>query len=127
MAGVVRTTTNENGYRFGDIYELTGWGEWALSSWLAFSLRLAWQETFKIEGYDSGLPPNALAMTPSANPDYLGRKQFDGFMGFQLLGQGGVFGGYGLALEAGLPLWQATSGPGLSRTFFVTLGVNRAF
>ena len=66
-------------------------------------------------------------MTPSADPAYLGLKQFDGFIGFQVLPQGGALAGYGLAVEAGLPLWQSTSGPGMARSYFMTLGLTRHF
>lgn len=125
IAGVVRTSTNENGYRFGNIYSITGWGEWAFTPWLAVSLRLAWQDTYAIEGVDSRLPSNASAMTPSADPEYLGRRQFDGFIGFQVLGQEGLLADYGFAVEAGLPLWQSTTGPGLARSYFVTLGFTK--
>lgn len=125
--GVVRTSTNANGYRFGNVYSITGWGEWALAPWLAVTLRLAWQDADSIDGVDSRLPANAGAMTPSADPAYLGLKQFDGFIGFQVLPQGGALAGYGLAVEAGLPLWQSTSGPGMARSYFMTLGLTRHF
>ena len=70
---------------------------------------------------------NAGAMTPSADPAYLGLKQFDGFIGFKILPQKGALAGYGLAVEAGLPFWQSTSGPGMARSYFMTLGLTRYF
>ena len=127
VAGVIRASTNENGYQFGNVYSITGWGEWALAPWLAVTLRLAWQDSGPVRGVDSRLPPNAGAMTPSADPAYLGLEQFDGFLGVQILGQKGLFKGYGLAVEAGLPLWQSTSGPGMARGYFMTLGLTRNF
>jgi len=125
--GVIRMTTNENGYRLGNIYEFNGWGEWAFTRWLAASVRLAWKEQFQIKGSDRRLPAMAAAMTPSADPENLGLKQLDGFIGIQLLGQKGWLAGNRIALEIGMPFWQATSGPGLARSFFVTLGLTREF
>ncbi len=125
--GVIRMTTNKNGYRQGNAYELTSWGTWALTRWLAVSVRLGWKERFQIEGSDIRLPAGAITMTPSANPNYLGQKRFDGSLGFQLLGQESWLAGYRLALEAGMPLWESTSGPALAPSFFVTLGLTRGF
>ena len=120
-------TPNQNDYKLGNIYEFTGWGEWAFTRWLAASVRLAWKEQFHIKGSDNRLPAMAPAMTPSADPENLGLKQFDGFLGIQLLGQKGWLAGNRIALEIGMPFWQSTSGPGLARSFFVTLGVTREF
>lgn len=125
--GVIRMTTNDNGYRLGHAYELTGWGEWAWTRWLATSFRLTWKQQFEIDGRDHRLPPMAPQMTPLADPRNLGWKQFNGLIGFQLLGQKGWLAGQRLAVEAGLPLWQSTSGPALGRSYMVTVGWLYAF
>ena len=125
--GVIRMTTNKNGYKRGNLYEFTGWGEWAFTRWLAASVRLAWKEEFQFKGSDDRLPPMAPSMTPSADPENLGLEQFDGFLFIQVLGLGGWMTGNQIALEIGMPLWQSTSGPGLARSFLITLGVTRQF
>lgn len=125
--GVIRMDTNDNGYQLGDAYEVTFWWEWAWTRWLATSVRLAWKQQFEIDGEDERLPAMAPQMTPLADPNNLGWEQFDGLIGIQLLGQKGWLAGHRLAIEAGLPLWQSTTGPALGRNYMVTIGWQRSF
>ena len=131
-SAVVRLGENDNDYRFGHEYEITGWGAYRLAEWLSASFRLAWRQTFDVEGVDSKLPAMAPNMVPTADPDLRAGRRLDALFGVNFMPsaigeQLGVVKGLRIAVEGGLPAYQNLDGPQLGVSWQITTGIQYAF
>lgn len=106
----VRLGTNDEGYRLGNRYGLTTFGQRKLSKNVSTSLRLDWQHTRNIHGSDDRLNP---MVVPTADPDLRGGDRIDLGIGLNLLGLDGWVRDHRLGVEFLFPVYQSLDGPQL--------------
>ncbi|MDJ0512930.1 MAG: hypothetical protein QNJ62_05765 [Methyloceanibacter sp.] len=109
---------NDEGYRLGNLNQVTGWAAYQWAPWVSSSFRVAYQNLGEIEGID----PNIVGPVQTANPDYYGGDRVDLLLGVNLIGQRGVTCGHRLAAEVGVPVYQDLNGPQMETDYTVTVG-----
>jgi len=117
--GTVRLGRNSSGYSLGDRGGLSVWIARRLCSWASSSVRVDGQVWENIDGSDDDLNP---AMVPTADTSRRGGERIDVLFGLNLLGQESVPAGHRIAVEFGLPVYQAFDGPQLETDWFATIG-----
>jgi len=121
-AGVIRMGDNSQGYTFGDIHSLTAWGGYRWSPSFNTTLRV----TGKTQGKVSGSDPLIAAPVQTAVPGFQGGERVDVALGFGLNGQG-VFRGFRLGAEVGVPIYQDLNGPQLETDYTVLFSLTKMF
>jgi len=109
---------NEEGYRLGDLHQVTGWAQYEWAPWVSNSVRLAYQSQDSIHGID----PQIVGPVQTANPDFYGGDRLDLLFGVNLIGQRGAICGHRLAAEFGVPVYQNLNGPQLETDWTLTVG-----
>jgi len=109
---------NEEGYRLGDLHQVTGWAEYEWAPWVSNSIRLAYQTQDSIHGID----PEIVGPVQTANPDFYGGDRLDLLFGVNLIGQRGTICGHRLAAEFGVPVYQNLNGPQMETDWTLTVG-----
>lgn len=129
--GTIRLGRNDENYRLGNQYMLTGWGSVMPSPWVSGGLRLQWRQWFDIEGrddrLDEGLPVPAEDFIPTADPNLRAGQQLDIGPSINFKVQEGVFKGTRLAFEMLFPIHRDLDGPQLETDWTLTAGVQYAF
>jgi hypothetical protein len=129
--GTIRLGRNEENYRLGNRYSLTGWGSVMPVSWMSTGLRMEWRQWFDIEGQDDrladpmGIP--AEDFIPTADPNLRAGKQLDLGPSVNFLVRDGPLGGLRFAFEMLFPLYRHLDGPQLETDWTLTAGVQYAF
>lgn len=128
-SATVRLGENDNDYRFGHEYEVTGWGAFHIVDAVSTSFRLAWNQNFNVEGADPALNP---AMVPTADPNLRAGRRLDALFGIDFIPAHmsdalGATKGARLSLEGGLPAYQNLDGPQLGVNWLIIAGVQYAF
>ena len=123
VSGVVRMGKNDSEYAFGNKIMGTAWGSYHIQKWLSSSVRVAYEQTGKVNGMDAQI----MAPVQTANPDFLGGQRLDIAFGVNLLGINGFTKDMRLAAEFALPVYQSLSGPQLETDYVLSLGVQYAF
>jgi hypothetical protein len=130
--GRFRTGTNDNGYRLGNKYWLTGWGAVKFASWLSASLRAQGRRVDNITGVDSKLtdpvmtpggPTPAAAFVPTADPNLRAGTSGDIGIGINTSISKGPLHGLRLAVEGLVPVYQKLDGPQLETDWYIIAGV----
>lgn len=121
--GEIRLEENDEGYRQGNEYALTGWGGYTWTDWLSTSLRFEWSHVLNHQGRDPALNP---AMVPTADPGRRAAMRLDALLGVNLSVPSGPLAGLRFAIEAGLPAYQRLDGPGLETDWMMTVGLQYA-
>ncbi len=119
VLGTVRLGRNSSGYSLGDRAQLTVWGARKWTRWLSTSLRLDGQAWGNIDGRDKDFNP---AMVPTADPNRRGGERIDVLVGVNLYGRESWYRGQRIAIEFGLPIYQALDGPQLETDWLLTGG-----
>jgi len=119
----IRTGTNDDGYRLGDVHMGTAWASYRLAPWVSASLRVAGRTTGRVHGID----PNIMAPVQTANPDNYGGERLDAYVGANMIATGGALKGYRLGIELGAPFYQDLNGPQMEGNWSFTIGVQKAF
>ncbi len=78
----IRTGTNSEGYRFGNVHELNAWAGYLLSKKISASLRVSGCTESDITGSDEDLNP---MMVPTADPENYGGELIRGALGFNVV------------------------------------------
>lgn len=99
-----RTGTNNEGYRFGNLYKLNTWAGYALSNHIGVSARLSGSTENEINGMDSELNP--MMVTTADTRNYGGERVWGG-AGFNI---GLVKNTLVLGAEISFPLYQNFNG-----------------
>ena len=129
--GTIRLHENEQDYRVGNEYMLTGWASVKPLRWVSGGVRLQWRQWFDVEGEDSripgvmGRPPETTV--PTADPNLRGGQQLDIGPSVNFLVPEGVFKGVRLAFEFLVPIHRKLDGPQLETDWTLTAGVQYAF
>ncbi|MEJ2695988.1 MAG: nitrous oxide reductase accessory protein NosL [Candidatus Sulfobium sp.] len=121
------TAKNDNDWRFGDNFKLTGWLQRAFgpaTSWL----RLAYNATGRIKGSDPQIQillnpdVNIGAPVPDADPNNYGGQRLDGLIGVSY--QKGTFS---FGVEGGIPLYQDLNGLQMKISWLLNAGFQVMF
>ena len=76
---------NGDGYRLGDVHDLTAWGSVLWTPWLSTSLRLLGRIGGSIDGIDDEI----VGPVQTADPDNYGGERLDVLLGVNLVGPSG--------------------------------------
>lgn len=117
--GNFRVGRNSSDYSLGDRGQLTVWGARKWTRWLSTSLRLDGHAWGDVDGEDPDFNPN---MVPTADPNRRGGERIDVLVGFNIYGRESWYKGQRLAVEFGLPVYQALDGPQLGTEWILTSG-----
>ncbi|AFY52946.1 hypothetical protein Riv7116_0342 [Rivularia sp. PCC 7116] len=120
----LRLGKNDNGYRLGNKYQLSGWIARNWTDWLSTSLRLTGKTWGDIDGADDRLNP---MMIPTADPDLRNGTQINLGFGVNLYAPEGNLKGSRLAMEFELPILRDLDGPQLETDWQLTLGLQSSF
>ncbi|MEO1428239.1 MAG: transporter [Cyanobacteria bacterium J06633_8] len=120
----LRLGKNDNGYRLGNKYQLSGWIARNWTDWLSTSLRLTGKTWGDIDGADDRLNP---MMIPTADPDLRSGTQINLGFGVNLYAPEGNLKGSRLAMEFELPILRDLDGPQLETDWQLTLGLQSSF
>jgi len=112
---------NSEGYRYGDLNELTGWGGYTASPGVTWSARI----TESIQGSIHGSDPMISGLMEGTNPNFYGGKHTDLLGGVEIAGMPFGYKNKHLAFEVGKTVLQDLNGPqlGSSWIFNVALGM----
>ncbi len=124
VGGIVHTGRNDNDYRVGDEYDVSGWYATKFTSWSSGYLKLKYSQWFDYTGADPSLNP---AMVPTADPDLRAGKRLDLIVGANLFESSGRFAGFRLGIEGGAPIYQSLDGPQLRTTWMIGSTLERTF
>lgn len=110
-ARVALEDENDEGYRWGNLYEATAWLSYKLTDGLSGTARLAASTQDEIHGQD----PNIGGPFQGTYPEFYGGERIEAFLGLN----GHIPLGHGtmarIGIEAGVPLYQNLNGPQLER------------
>jgi hypothetical protein len=128
IVGVLRSGTNDEGYKLGNQYHVTGWLGRAWVPWLNTTFRLQWQQWFAPEGRDDLIEPTAPPfLNPANDPTIQSGQRLDAMFGLDILISKGSLAGTRLAVEAGFPAYQNLDGPQLGTSWLLTAGAQYNF
>ena len=119
----LRTGTNDEGYAFGDVHNITAWGQYLWSTGFSSSLRINVKTFEDIEGMDSQI----MGPVQTADPDNYGGDFVDLIIGANLVGQNGALRGHRLGVEFSLPVLQDVNGVQMEMENMLTIGYQYAF
>lgn len=114
---------NDEGYAWGDKYELTAWGAYRFAPWFSTSLRLSALTQDSIDGID----PNIAVPVQTADPDNYGGEIVNIGLGVNLNGTKGYLKGHRLGFEAMAPLYRDLNGPQMETDWTVTFAWRKSF
>ena len=120
----LRLGKNDNGYRLGNKYQLSGWIARNWTDWLSTSLRLTGTTWGDIDGADDRLNP---MMVPTADPSLRNGTQINLGFGINLYAPEGNLQGSRLAMEFELPILRDLDGPQLETDWQFTVGLQSSF
>ncbi|TGK04607.1 phenol degradation protein meta [Leptospira selangorensis] len=100
----LRSSKNQNQYRFGNIYELSSWIAYSIFSWTSVSIRVQAVYWDNIKGQDGSLDPK---MDPQNDPKRQGGNRTDALVGMNFLLEEKIRFGF----EVGKPFHQHLNGP----------------
>jgi hypothetical protein len=129
--GTIRLGKNDEDYRLGNEYMLTGWGAVKLFDWVSGGARLQWRQWFNIHGSDDrltapgGIP--AKNFIPTADPDRRAGRSLEIGPSVNFLIPSGPAKGIRVGVEALLPIYRYLDGPQLETDWTLTAGIQYAF
>ena len=120
----LRFGRNDDGYRLGNEYNLTGWVGYAVTDWFAPSLRINGRIWGNVHGADPNIDPT---VDPEGDPHRQGGRRVDLLMGMNFFAPRGILKGTRVMVEAGLPVYENLDGPQLSTRWLFSAGVTYSF
>ena len=114
---------NDEGYHYGDLHELTGWGGY---TWLP-GVTATFRAAGSVQGQIHGADPMIAGLMQGTNPAFYGGKRVDLLGGIEIAG--GAFGlrNTHFAVEGGAPVYQDLNGPQLGQAWELTLALGVGF
>lgn len=129
--GKIQLARNDEDYRLGNEYMLTGWAAATLFDWMSAGARVQWRQWFNISGQDDrlGAPMGIPAedFVPTADPDQRAGQSLELGPSVNFVIPSGPAQGIRLGLEALLPLYRNLDGPQLETDWTFIAGVEYAF
>ena len=120
---------NDNDYRLGNQFDLTGWAGYAANKSISVAAGLNYKWTGKLKGSQKNvnpMGPNGRSVTTAYGENY-GGERIDAILGVNLLGSKGTLKGHRLSADIRLPLWQDLNGYQLETDWIFTLGWQKAW
>jgi hypothetical protein len=114
---------NAEGYHYGDLNELTGWGGY---SWIPGVTTTA-EIDGSIQGRIHGVDPLITGLMQGTNPRFYGGKQLSLLGGVEITGSRFGLKGAQLSIVAGGPVYQNLNGPQLGRSWQVGVTLGAGF
>ena len=121
---ILRVGQNSNGYRLGNVYDLSGWGALKLTNWLSLTGEADAQQWGNIHGQDPTLDPTD---EPTKNVSAQGGQRVDLLIGLNAYFPTGATTGLRLAIQVGAPVYQSLDGPQLQTTWILRAGLQWTF
>jgi len=118
--GTLRLGRNDENYRLGHRYLLTGYGAGKINDWLSAGLRAEWQQWGDVQGEDDRLDA---AMVPTADPDLRAGQRLDLGPSLNFLVPQGPLRSFRVGVEALFPVYQNLDGPQLETDWTLTAGI----
>jgi hypothetical protein len=115
--------TSDEGWKFGNLHEATGWLGYTLTPGITATGRIAASTQDSIKGIDPVIQGGMQAL----DPDNYGGERVELFGGVELHGMPLGLGATRLAIEAGAPVYQNLNGPQLGRDWMATLTLGARF
>jgi hypothetical protein len=114
---------NDEGWRIGNLTQLTAWGGYDFDSHFTGTLRIAGTTVDSIHGQD----PLITGPSPGANPDFYGGDMAEAFVG--LIAKFKTFGNHQarIAAEVGMPFYQDLNGVQLAQSWSLSLSLMAHF
>ncbi|TGL44584.1 copper chaperone PCu(A)C [Leptospira perdikensis] len=120
----LRIGKNDNHYRFGNRYEVSGWLSFLIHESMSFSVRVAKQRWLNLQGADATLDPK---MDPQNDPYRQGGMRSDLLIGVNFLITKGILQGARFGFEYGKPFHQNLNGPQLGTRELVNVFASFTF
>ena len=133
--GIIRTGTNDNGYRLGNNYLGTAWGAVKITRNFSASLRGGYRRVENITGKDQFLTDPVTFMTPggpqvrpaaqfvpTADPNLRAGSYGDVGVGINFYLPSGPLHDLRLTAEGSIPVYQKLDGPQLETDWMLMLG-----
>ncbi len=125
LLGVIRMEgENESGFRYGDVFQATGWGSYRFLDWLSGSLRMLYVSQGDIEGHYNG--PHNHSSPPDLQANYGGDFLDIGF-GLNTLVEKGPLRGNRFSIEWLQPVYTDVNGYQLDRVGTLYVNWSLAF
>jgi len=121
---ILRIDTNDNEYRLGNSYRLTGWSGYAINDWLSLSGRIGIRFTESIDGNNPVLNPN---MVITADTQNSGGILTNGALGFNVLLPDVFLKNLRLATEVSQSIYQNLNGIQLKEQAQILVGLQYGF
>lgn len=116
---VKRLGYNDRDYRYGDTFNITAWGAYNWNSMFSLSLRFEYSSWQDVDANNA----SSGNMIPTARADLRAGRRLDIALGGNIL----FHGGFRLAAEVALPVYQNLDGPQLETDLTARLGAQFAF
>ncbi|MGH0034167.1 MAG: transporter [Myxococcota bacterium] len=133
--GTVRLGRNDENYRLGNRYGLTGWLAARPLGWLSLAGRVAFDQWFDIEGSDDRIrgvemmgttvPPEQVV--PTADPDRRAGRRLQVGPSLNLYAPSGPLKGTRFGVEFLVPVYQDLDGPQLQSSWTLSAGFQYSF
>jgi hypothetical protein len=123
IAGVVRLGDNSQGYRLGDKASVQGWVSRRLAAFVSASARVGASYQGRLRGADRAIT----LPVPTAQTDFSGGELANLSVGFNFVGQRGIWAGHRLALEWTSAIHQKANGVQMQHQDTLTLGYQKAW
>lgn len=104
---------NPEGYLWGDLHELNGWGGYTWTPGLTTTFRV----NATLQGPIRGFDPQINRPAVPANPAFYGGQRVELFGGATVSGKFIGYDNWTLAVEAGLPVYQNLNGPQIMKNW----------
>jgi len=122
VSAIIRLGENEEDYTLGDQYQISSWASYRVIPSTSTSLRITYQDTDSIDGFDDQI----MAPVQTANPSNYGGNALHSAIGINYAVQQGGLRGLRLALEYSVPLKQKVNGVQMEMQDMLTLGLQYA-
>ncbi|MCW7469526.1 copper chaperone PCu(A)C [Leptospira kanakyensis] len=120
----LRIGKNDNNYRFGNRYEISGWLSFLVHESTSISVRVAKQRWLNLQGMDATLDPK---MDPQNDPYRQGGMRSDLLIGVNFLINSGILQGTRFGFEYGKPFHQNLNGPQLATRELINIFASFTF
>lgn len=115
----IRTGENSEGYRFGNNFNLSGWGAYQLNNWISTSVRLSFNSQGRIKGEDDELNP---MMVTTADTNNIGGERINTSLGVNMM----LPGNLRLGVEYNQPILQKLNGIQMKAQNSIVIGLQFA-
>jgi hypothetical protein len=122
----IRTGKNDEGYRLGNHYMLTGWVAQNLTDYANLSFRVKGEAWSDVSGRNASLPLKTIV---GANPDMLAGERVMAYVGVNLWADEsmGILQGNQIGVEVGLPAYERYDGAQPASEYQFTVGLKKVF